>query len=105
MAYDRQLEHWQKTLEGAPALTEAPTDRARPPKVESSHCANVKQHIPPALLDTIRERVTDAKIKGFCVAAWQVCAEVLIAPYCNSISHHSFRALALSCLASPGIAC
>ena len=95
MANDRQLEYWQRTLEGAPALTEAPTDRARPPKVEPPHYANVKQHIPPALLDTINKQAAHAKLKGFYVAAWQVCAEAPIAPCCNSISHHSCCALAL----------
>ena len=95
MADDRQLEHWKSTLEGAPALTEAPTDRARPPKVEPSHYANVKQHIPSALLDTLNKQATHAKLKGFYVATWQVCAGAPIAPCCNNLSHHPYCALVL----------
>ena len=95
MANDRQLEHWQRTLDGAPALTEAPTDRARPPKVEPTHFANVKQYIPPVLLDTLNKKATYAKLKGFYLATWQVCAETPIASCCNSLPVYPHCAIAL----------
>ena len=72
MTYDRQLEYWQKVLEGAPALTEAPTDRQRPSAVNPERYASVKQQLPAAPQDQLKRIVADGGIVAVLAAVWQV---------------------------------
>ena len=45
-ALERQVEFWRRTLDGAPALLELPTDRPRPPL--ESHRGGVERRVVPA---------------------------------------------------------
>ncbi len=72
MASERQIEFWQKTLEGAPALTVAPTDRSRPAAANSQHYGSLTQQLPGALVDSICRDTPSQSPKGTLVAVWQV---------------------------------
>ena len=72
MAYDKQLEYWQKVLEGAPALTGAPTDRQRPSSVNPERYASVKQHLSAAPQDQLRQFASDGGEATVLAAVWQV---------------------------------
>ena len=66
-----EVAYWKSTLEGAPALTEAPTDRQRPAAVCPGHCALVKQQFPPGLLASIAHTALDRDVDSFLAAVWQ----------------------------------
>ena len=66
--------YWKRTLEGAPALTEAPTDRQRPATVCPGHCALVKQHFPLRLLASIAQNAPERGVDTFLAAVWQARA-------------------------------
>ena len=67
------LAFWKRALEGAPALTEAPTDRQRPAIVAPEHYALVKQHFPPRLLISIVQDGSEGNINSFFASLLQAC--------------------------------
>ena len=76
MTSERQVAFWQKALEGAPALTAAPTDHSRPAVAHSQHNGSITQQIPGALVDKICKNTLSESLKGKLVAVWQVCAHL-----------------------------
>ena len=72
MGSDGHLEFWQKALEGAPALTVAPTDRSRPTAVNPQHYGNVTQQISGALVNDIVQNKSLQSLKANLVTVWQV---------------------------------
>lgn len=71
MTAETQIKFWQKTLEGAPALTEAPTDRARPAAVDAQHYGIVKQQIPGDVVKSSHDECSRRSLKASLLTSWQ----------------------------------
>ena len=68
---DTELQFWKRTLEGAPALTEAPMDRPRPAQAFKGHCANVRQQFPVDFHSKICHCTARGGMECFLAAVWQ----------------------------------
>ena len=66
-----EVQFWKRSLEGAPALTEAPMDRQRPAQAFQGHCANVRQRFPFNLQDKIYRSTERSGVECFLAAVWQ----------------------------------
>ncbi|GAB2610875.1 hypothetical protein GCM10027168_49720 [Streptomyces capparidis] len=67
------LEYWTRTLDGAPAALELPTDRPRPP-VRGTSGGSVPFHLPAEVMDAVRELSRRAGVTPFMtvLAAFEV---------------------------------
>lgn len=74
MASDRHLSFWQKALEGAPALSVAPTDRSRPTAVNPQHYGNVTQQISGTQISESFQSTSPRTLESKLVTLWQVIA-------------------------------
>jgi hypothetical protein len=66
-----EVDYWKSTLSGAPALTEAPTDRQRPVTVSQDHLSRVKQQFSSSLLAGIAPEGSNDEIESFLATVWQ----------------------------------
>ena len=66
-----EAQFWKRSLEGAPALTEAPMDRQRLAQAFQGHCANVRQQFPFDLQDKIHRFTEKSGVECFLAAVWQ----------------------------------
>jgi hypothetical protein len=66
-----EVDYWKSRLSGAPALTEAPTDRQRPMTVSQEHCSHVKQQFLSSLQAGIEQDRSKDDIKCFIATVWQ----------------------------------
>lgn len=66
-----EVDYWKNTLSGAPALTEAPTDRQRPVTISQEHWSHVKQQFSSSLQAGIEQDKSKEEIKCFLATGWQ----------------------------------
>ena len=66
-----EVDYWKNTLSGAPALTEAPTDRQRLVTISQEHWSHVKQQFSYSLQAGIEQDKSKEEMKCFLATVWQ----------------------------------